>query len=51
MSVGQDLALLRELARGVDAIFETCLHFLLLSNQDGSGVWGKANPPLHGLDD
>jgi dihydropyrimidinase len=51
MSVGRDVALLRGHARGVDAVFETCPHFLLLSDQDDVGVWGKANPPLRGLDD
>lgn len=51
MSVGQDVALLREHAKGVDAIFETCPHFLLLSEGDDIGVWGKANPPLRSLSD
>ncbi|MDI2098652.1 dihydroorotase family protein [Klugiella sp. YN-L-19] len=48
MSVGQDIALLREHAVGVDAVFETCPHFLLFTCESPIGVWGKANPPLRG---
>jgi dihydropyrimidinase len=51
MSIGTDIEMLRRHAQGVDAVFETCPHFLLLTDEAEIGVWGKANPPLRGVDD
>lgn len=51
MSIGEDIELLRRHAEGVDAVFETCPHFLLLTDEAKIGVWGKVNPPLRGAAD
>lgn len=46
MSVGADIELLRRHADGVDVVFETCPHYLLLTDESPVGLWGKVNPPL-----
>src|SRR5437867_9086017 len=54
LSSGLGLKTIKDLRRDhpdLDVVLETCAHYLLLTDDRGSGMLGKVNPPIRGRQD